>query len=91
MVLSLFGGQVHFHRSNFAVNVENAVKQWKKLQNLFPHSNQGFLIEFIKAFFKNINVLPICPGRINLRSHLKGLTTLFSLCGAGWVPLNWAS
>lgn len=35
---------------------------------------------------KNVNVLPICSGRINLHSHLKGLTTLFSLCRAGWVP-----
>lgn len=86
-----YEGQVHFHRTGSVVNIENPGGQWETFRICFPHSNQGSLIKFIRAFIfflrkKNVNVLPICPGRINLHSHLKGLTTLFSLCRAGWVP-----
>lgn len=60
--------------------------------NLFSAFKPGLPYQVHQSFFffflrkKNVNVLPICPGRINLHSHLKGLTTLFSLCRAGWVP-----
>lgn len=57
MVLSLVWRASSFPQVRLGSECHEPSWAMEKLQNLFPHSNQSFLIKFIKAFFKKYKCL----------------------------------